>query len=427
MKTTATLLIFYVIVLFNLPAQAEKVMTIPLKGAITPVMEQILNNGLSKAQKESCKAVILLLDTPGGFISSMRKMVKSILNTPLPVIVYVSPKGAQAASAGIFLVASADIAVMSPQTIIGAASPVQITGEDLQKTMRQKIEQDLLSLLYSLCVRNQRNFSVYNSFVLQAKSLSANQALKQKVIDFVAISLPNLLKQLQNKQYHVKGQNFRLTRPELIQFEPGVVLQFLSYILHPQIAYFLFIGGLLGLFFELSQPGAILPGVLGSIFLLLGLYALSILPTNLTGILLILLGTLFFGLELKFTSYGLLSLAGIISLFLGSLLFYAQDQSFLNWTVKNFFPGTIILILLLGGIVVLVAKSQLKTPSNPVPVGKIGEVVYWQGKKGQIKVQGELWQAKSKQEENFCLGDEVFIIGHRGLVLEVTKNQPQEA
>ncbi|SDN86075.1 membrane-bound serine protease (ClpP class) [Desulfonauticus submarinus] len=416
------LLSLIVVFCFSWQVRAEVILNIPLQGTVSPAMEKILDQGFKQALKEKAKCVILTLDTPGGLVSSMRKIVKKILNFPLPVVVYVSPRGAHAASAGVFLVASADIAVMAPQTTLGAATPIQMQGKDINTTLRKKIEQDLLSLLSTLCARRNRNIKIYESFILQSKSITAKEAVLNKVIDFIAVSQQDLIAQLNSLQLEAKGKKIILDKNiQLKYFNPSWFAKFLSYLLHPQIAYLLFLGGLLGLFFEISQPGVVLPGVIGSICLVLGLYALSILPTNIAGILLIFLGIVFFILEIKITSFGLLGIAGMVCLIFGSYFFYDTSSDLLTWNWSKFGYGLIGMGLILGSIVWLVAKAQVKEIQEPIPIGEEGEVVVWENKQGQIKVRGELWKAESTVE--LKPKERVKVIGHKGLTLNIIKKE----
>lgn len=398
------------------PSKAKEVLIVPLKGSITPISEKILKEGLEEANKKEVKLVLIILDTPGGLLTTTRKMVQLILNYPRPVAVYVYPQGAHAASAGIFLLAASDIAAMAPQTTLGSATPVFLKGNN--PTLQKKIEEDVLTLLKTLCQKNKRNFTLYKKFITEAKSITAKEAILNKVIDYLATSPQDLLEQLATKKPFLKGNTLILSsKAKPLTYNPSLFLDFLSYILHPQIAYLLFLGGLLGLFFELSNPGTIFPGVVGSIALILGLYALSLLPINLTGILLILLALLFFILELKITSYGLLSVAGLISLFLGSYFFYEPGNTFFNWTITSFLASFIVLSLLFLLLVFVVGRSLLRKKQVPLPLELEGKVISWQDKEGQIKVRGEIWKATSSSP--LAKGDKVKVIANKGLTLIV--------
>lgn len=416
-------LLFYLT--FTSLSLAQNIFLLPLKGPVTPVLEQILEQGLKKASQEKAALVVITLDTPGGLLSSTRNLVQQILNYPLPLVVYVYPQGAHAASAGVFLVASADMAAMAPNTTLGSATPIFLQSEKQNSILQKKVEEDALSLLKSLCLKNKRNFEFYKSFITEATSIEAGEAVLNKVVDFLAVSVEDLLEQIKQRKPRLKGQEINISNNyNLIPYRPSPLLSFLSYILHPQIAYLLFLGGLLGLFFELSHPGTIFPGVVGSLALVLGLYALSLLPINLAGILLILLGIVFFILELKITSYGLLSVAGLIALFLGSYFFYEPTNSFFIWSIKSFLPGFLTLSFFLVLLVFLLTRSLLKKPHNPIPLHSEGEVISWQKGQGQIKVRGEIWQAQST--EPLQKGQKVKVVGHKGLTLNITPLKEDE-
>lgn len=402
----------------------KDVLIVPLKGTITPISEKILKEGLEEASKEKTKLVLITLDTPGGLLATTRKMVQLILNYPKPIAVYVYPQGAHAASAGIFLLAAADIAAMTPQTTLGSATPIFLKGGD-NPTLQKKVEEDVLSLLKSLCEKNKRNFTLYKKFITEAKSITAKEAILNKVIDYLATSPYDLIEQIATKKPFLKENTLVIsTQTKPLTYTPSIFLSFLSYILHPQIAYLLFLGGLLGLFFELSNPGTIFPGVVGSIALILGLYALSILPINLTGILLILLALLFFILELKITSYGLLSIAGLVSLFLGSYFFYEPGNTFFNWTITSFLASFLVLALLFLLLVFVVGRSILRKKQIPLPLELEGKVLSWQDKEGQIKVRGEIWKATSSSP--LTKGDKVKVIANKGLTLIVKPLKKEE-
>lgn len=404
-------------------ADAVRVLYLELEGPVTPAQEELLKDAVDACSERDASLLLLRLDTPGGLVNSMRSMVKSMLNAPVPVAVWVGPSGAHAASAGVFLVAASSVAAMAPSTSIGAASPVDIGGGDVSKTMASKVQNDLMSLLRGVPRAKDRNLEWYQRSVEEAASLTAQEAVMERVVEFVAQDPYDFLDQAGTKGIETASGTLRFTSEQvvLLKHEPGMRYRFLSWLLHPQIAYMLLLGGIAGLFFEVTTPGAVLPGVLGGMSLLLGLYALSILPTNAAGVLLVLFALVLFILELKITSFGLLTLAGIISMFIGSLLLVEPGQGF------SALPLTMIIVtvagvaLIVGFCLYLVGRSMRSSPATGAEslVGRFAEVRQWQGGRGVVFVDGALWSARSGSVLELARGDQVRIVQMQGLLLEV--------
>jgi membrane-bound serine protease (ClpP class) len=404
------------------PADPVVVLEASLNGAISPSQADMLESALAKARESHAAMLLLTLDTPGGSIDVMRRMVKSMLNAPVPVVVYVAPAGARAASAGVFLVAASTLAAMAPQTSIGSASPIGPGGSDIKGDMNAKIKNDLESLLRGMATSHGRNVSWYVRFVSKAANINALEAARLGVVECIAVDRDDLMVQIGKRGIPTKNGPFRFdaARVRYETFDPGWRHGLLSWLLDPQIAYILLLVGMAGLFFELTTPGAILPGVLGSLSLLLALYALSVLPTNATGLLLLLLGGVFFLLEIYVTSYGLLGLSGLISLFLGSLLLF-RGHGLGGLPLSLILPTVIGISLFLGVIAWMVAKAQLRRSPSGVNalVGELAVVRTWEGRQGKVFVRGEIWDATCQSERLIEPGRQVRILAVEGLRLLV--------
>jgi membrane-bound serine protease (ClpP class) len=403
-------------------ASPVMVLETTLAAAISPAQADMLDAALARARDEDATLLLLRLDTPGGSIEVMRRMVQAILNAPVPVVVWVAPSGARAASAGVFLVAAASVAAMAPQTSIGSASPVGPGGGDIDGTMSAKIKNDLESLLRGMAVSHGRNVDWYIRSVSKAANIDAMEAAKIRVVDCIAVDREDLLTQIGRRGLPTRHglARFGPDQVRVTTFEPGWRHEMLTWMLDPQIAYMLLLVGMAGLFFELTTPGAILPGVLGSLSLLLALYALSVLPTNATGLLLLMLGAVFFLLEVYVTSYGLLAVAGLISLFLGSLLLF-RGAGLGGLPLSLILPTVIGISVLLGCVAWLVAKAQLRRSPSGVGalVGAKALVRTWNGQAGKVFVRGEIWDATSVRPQNLLPGQTVTITAVAGLLLHV--------
>lgn len=407
------------------PAYASpvKILDATMAAAVSPAQADMLDAALDHAVRTKATALLLRLDTPGGGVEVMRRMVGALLNAPLPVIVWVAPSGARAASAGVFLMAAAQINAMAPQTTIGSASPVGPGGSDLTGTMDTKIRNDLESLLRGVVGSRGRNVDWYLQSVAKAANLTATEAVRERVVDYIAPSREDLFTQIGKRGLPVGGSLLHFASEDVAYeiFVPGFWYDTLSWLLDPQIAYMLLLVGMAGLFFELTTPGAILPGVVGGLSLLLSLYALSLLPTNVAGLLLLVLGAVFFGLELYITSYGLLGLAGVLSLFFGSLLLFRfEGRPGLPFSV--ILPTVAGLSVLLGLGAWLLSKAQRLKPQSGLAtmVGQTAVIRHWEGQTGKVFVHGELWNATSTSHEAFIKGQEVRIAAVMDMQLAVT-------
>ncbi|MFP4168203.1 MAG: NfeD family protein [Desulfonatronovibrionaceae bacterium] len=408
------------------PVFAQKITAVDLEGPVTPVQAEILETALKQARDEGAVFFLIRLDTPGGTLSSTREMVKQLLNSRIPVGIWVGPSGARAASAGVFLVAASDAAAMAPNTTIGSASPVDASGEDAGETMHKKVVSELSSLLRSLGRDKKRNIDWYEQSVTQSANLNAGEAVLQDVVEYVAKDEIDFLQQLDSSEaFKTGGGPLSLGMAEISRFEPSFKQNILSWLVSPQIAYLLFLAGILGFFFELSSPGAIFPGAFGAICLILALYAFSTLPVTAAGILLILAGFVFFLLEIKIVSYGLLGLGAAGSIFLGSIMLFDPQATGLKLPMRLIIPavGTVAAFFLI--ILYLVGKSQLSSwKQERQMVGMTGEIISWKKNAGKIKIRGEIWNCHGLDpDQEFSPGDTARVESISGLNLGVKPAQ----
>lgn len=409
---------------------APRILEVDIASSISPVQAEHLASAMNTAAEEGFDLLLIRLDTPGGLGESMRQMVKSILNAPAPVIVWVGPSGARAASAGVFLVAAANVAAMSPQTTIGAASPVGAGGGDLGETMSKKVINDMKSLLKGIAASRNRNVPWYLDAVEESVSVTAEEAILLRVVDLLAVDRDDLLDQIGRKGVATgKGAlRFDAASAHVVPFEQGLRYGLLSWLLDPQIAYMLLLGGMAGLFFELATPGAVLPGVLGGLSLLLGLYAMSILPTNAAGLLLLLFGLVLFILEIHIVSYGLLSVAAVVSLFVGSIILFPASGA-QGLPLSTIFITVIGVSLLIGGAVLLAIRAQAQKPQTGLSAlaGEKGVIKEWNGARGKVVVHGEYWDAVAVDGSVFKAKDDVWVVSVDKMLLTVSSKQPEGA
>lgn len=396
---------------------------VKIQDTINPGVEDFIQYAIRTSEQDAAECLIVLLDTPGGLLSATRGIAQAILNATIPIVVYVHPSGAQAASAGVFITGAADIAAMAPGTNIGAAHPVTTGGGDVPSTMNEKVLNDTVAFARSIADQRGRNADWYEQSIRKSASITAQEAFALNVIDLVAEDVPSLLKRLDGWNLEKKGQRKTLKTEGLEerQISPGLQHKVLRAISNPNIAYLLLMIGLAGLYFELSQPGAVLPGVIGGISLILALYALQTLPVNYAGFLLILLAILFFLLEIKVASHGMLSFAGVLSLTLGSLMLFRVPGSTGRLAMSVFIPT----ILVISGFFVTVAtlafRAQIRKPETGPEglVGAIGEVKQDLAPHGKVFVSGELWNAEA--DEKILSGEKILVVSVENLKLKVKK------
>jgi membrane-bound serine protease (ClpP class) len=394
---------------------------LPYSGVINPVASEYLAKGLEQARTKGAQALVLQLDTPGGLDTSMRLMVKAILSSPIPVVVYVAPEGSRAASAGVFITLAAHVAAMAPGTNIGAAHPVALGGGKMGKTMLEKVENDAAAYIRSLAERRGRNADWAEEAVRKSVSIQASEAVEKRVVDLMAASLEELLSAIDGRELQAAGRTVTLaTNGAPVETISMTAKQrFLSVLSHPTVVYLLMLLGFYGLFFELSTPGAILPGVIGGIAIILAAYALQLMPVNWAGLALMALALILFLLEIKVPSHGALTLGGIVAFVLGSLMLFESPAPFFRVSLTIIIPAA---LATAGFFFFLVGKGvrvhALKvTTGREGLLGAGGTVREWADGRGTVVVHGEIWKAESPTALE--PGQAVRVTGMDGLKLTV--------
>ena len=401
MKTKIFLTTILSMVLLAAGAFAAKpgdIYIIRIADAISPGTAEYIKSGIKKAEENEAACIIIELDTPGGLAESMRLIVQNILASRVPVVVFVSPGGARAASAGVMITMAADIAAMAPGTNIGAAHPVGAGGKEIDGTMSEKIINDMVAQAQSVAEKRGRNAQWVEDAIRESVSVTETEALKENIIDLIAKDTEDLIRQLNGRQIKDRGK-LELDQAKKIVLEESLRSKILRTISNPNIAYILMMIGLAGLYFELSHPGAIFPGVIGGIALILAFFAMQTLPVNYAGILLIVLAIIFFIMEMKITSYGLLSVAGVVSLLLGSLMLFEGDTPDMKLSWQVLLPTIIVISGFFAAVASLVFRAQISKPSTGAGglVGEIGIVKKALRPEGKVFVHGELWHARAKE------------------------------
>jgi membrane-bound serine protease (ClpP class) len=397
---------------------------IEVAGPINPASADFIADSIAHAQSDSAAALVIQIDTPGGLLSSARDIVKALLNSPIPVIAYVAPAGASAASAGTFVVEAANIAAMAPGTTIGAAHPIDLGGGDIGGTLGQKMENFTASFAKTIAAQRGRNEAWIEEAVRKSSALDDREALKLHVIDLVAANLPNLLNQITGRQLSLPGGRavtLNLAGATINKRSMRFGENLLNWLADPNLMYLLMIAGMLGLYFEFAHPGAYLPGVVGAICLLLALASFEVIPINLAGFLLIVLGAGLLIAELFVTSYGVLGIGGVIAFIIGSLFLVDTSQTNLTIdraTVAGAAVAFSVVVLGLGYVVMRERRRSAMTGREGM-IGEIGEVreAIQPGIAGRVLVHGELWRAVS--DTPLAPGTSVRVREVRGLEIKV--------
>jgi len=405
-------------------ATARQVNVIRVEGVISPSSADYIVTAIKQAEKEKAAALVIELDTPGGLDTSMRVIIKEMLAAERPIVVYVAPAGARAASAGAFITVAAHIAAMAPGTSIGAAAPV-VMGQQVDKTMEKKITNDAAAYMRTIAEKRGRPIDLAEEWVRKATARTETEALKVKLIDVVSPKLDDLLSAIDGRVVTTAAGKVKIETSNAVvnRGEMNLREKILKIITDPTIAYLLLILGMAGLYFEFSTPGAILPGVLGGIALILALYAFQQLPINYAGVLLILLAIVMFIAEIKVVSHGVLTVGGIASMVLGSLMLIDVPAPYMRisvWVILGTAAGTAVFFLFVVGAGVKALRRRTTTGMEGL-IGEIGVVRTRLAPRGQVFLCGELWNAESEGEVE--VGESVRVTEMNGLTLRVVQVQ----
>ena len=405
----------------------DDIIVIKINGAINPIVAEFVTDEINQANVSSAELIVIQMDTPGGLDTSMRQIIKGIESSNIPVASFVSPGGSRAASAGTFITIASHIAVMEPGTNIGAAHPVNLMGgggeSGQAKTMEEKVVNDAAAYIRSLAELRGRNAQWAELSVRNSVSISAEEAQRLAVIDLVAVNLNSLVLALDKREVKIKKGSVVLSTvgKNILFKEMNRRQRILDIISNPNITYILMMLGLVGLYLELSNPGLILPGVIGAISMILALYAMQTLPINYAGLMLIILGAVLFIAEINMMSYGLLSVSGAISIFLGSIMLIDSDDPAMQISRAVLYPTLGMTLLVAAGTIYLAARSsQLRTSTGLEGlVGEAGVVKETLNPQGRVLVHGEIWNAES--DVTISEGEKVVVESVAGLTTKVRK------
>lgn len=411
-------------------ASSAQVLKIVVDDTIQPITDEYIGRAIAQAERNKDQALLIELNTPGGLLDSTRDIIEKILASPVPVIIYVAPSGSRAASAGFFMLESADVAAMAPGTNTGAAHPVTIGGGKLDDVMKEKLENDSAAFMRSFVAQRGRNVEVAESAVRQSKSFTEQEALSQKLIDCVASNEQDLFKQIQGKpvkRFNGQTVTLRLEGQPVHDYDMTLKERILAYLMDPNVAFILLAVGALALYAEFNHPGAVVPGVVGLIFILLAIFALNLLPTRFAALVLILTAFVLFALEAKFVTHGVLTIGGIAALTLGGLLLV--DAPIPEMRVR--LVTALAVSIPLGMITAFLMSIAWRARANKVVTGTqglIGEIGMAQtalSPQGKVFVHGELWDAIASA--NIPPGQTVVVRQVDGLQLQVDPAASQQA
>jgi membrane-bound serine protease (ClpP class) len=406
-------------------AQGNVIYLLRVDGIINPASADYIVKGINKAEKEGASCLVIEMDTPGGLMESMRAIVKRMLNASLPVIVYIAPSGSRAGSAGVFITMAANIAAMAPGTNIGAAHPVQMGEKETNKEMEAKILNDTVAYIRTIAKQRGRNEQWAEKAVRESVSVKEDEALKLGVIDLVSPSLKDLLSRIDGKRIELASGNWVTLKTEGLAIKTLKMSfrdQLLSIISDPNIALILFMLGVYGILFEFWSPGAIFPGVIGGICIILAFFAFQMLPINYAGVALILLGIIMFIAEIKITSYGILSIGGVISILLGSLMLIDSPAQFLRISfVSVILPVVLVSAAFFLFALTMVVRAQRRRPTTGKEglIGQTGVATTDLKPEGVVEIRGELWSAVA--EERIRAGEKVRVETMEGMKVKVAK------
>jgi membrane-bound serine protease (ClpP class) len=416
------LIFAFVLMMCVRSAASAEVLKVVVDDTIQPITQEYISRAIDQAQRNNDQAVLIEINTPGGLVDSTRKIIESITSSKVPVIVYVAPSGARAGSAGIFILEAADVAAMAPGSNAGAAHPVNLGGGNVDEVMKEKIENDTAALMRSVVSRRGRNVEVAESAVRQSKSFTDGEALSQHLIEYVASSQEDLFRQMQGKSFkRFNGQDVTLdlVGQPVVPFAMTLKEHILDYLMDPNISFILLAIGALALYAEFNHPGAVVPGTVGIVFILLAVFALNLLPTRFAALGLILAAFGLFAAEAKFVSHGVLTIGGIVLLTLGGLLLVDSPIP----EMRVHLLTALVVSVPLGLITAFLMTIAVKARRNKVVSGAqglIGETGVAQtdlAPHGKIFVHGELWDAVSSYK--VLVGQFVIVRKVDGLVLQV--------
>ncbi|HYA22790.1 MAG TPA: nodulation protein NfeD [Terriglobales bacterium] len=409
------------LLLLSASASAE-VLKIVINDTIQPITDEYIGRAIAEAERRKDQALLIEINTPGGLVDSTREIIEKITTSSVPVIIYVTPSGSRAASAGFFILESADIAAMAPGTNTGAAHPVALGEGKVDDVMKAKMENDAAALMRSVAAKRGRNVGVAESAVRESKSFTEQEALSQKLIDYVASSQQDLFKQMQGKpvkRFDGQTVTLNLVGEPIHDYDMTLKERILAYLMDPNVAFVLLAIGALALYAEFNHPGAVVPGVVGVIFILLAVFALNLLPTRFAALILILVSFILFALEAKFATHGILTVGGIITLTLGGLLLVdapiPQMRVHLITALAVSIPLGVITAFLMS-IALRARRNKIVTGMQGL-VGEIGLAQTPLSPQGKVFVHGELWDAIASA--NIPSGQTVVVRQVDGLRLRV--------
>ena len=400
MHRSSTLVVVFVCLAAVSTAVAGDVVHFRVEDTIQPASQRFIERALAEAELRGAELVVMELDTPGGLLESTREITSAITTSQVPVVVFVTPAGARAASAGFFILLSADVAAMSPGTNTGAAHPVSGQGENLPEDVRAKVTKDASAMIKAFAEQRGRNVELAIEAVEESSSFTAEQAVKDGLVDLLAHNVDDLLEKLAGSEVtRFDGSTVvvDLDSPVVETIEPTFADRLFSVLANPNVAYLLMALGALGLYVEITHPGGILPGVVGVVFLLLGLYSISVLPVSWTGVALIFVALVLFLLEVKVTSYGLLTIGGLICFVLGSLMLFEAPIPAMRVSLGVILPTALVMAGVTGFLLSRVLKTHRMRPMTGVEgmVGKVGTVLSDIDPRGKVLVNGEYWDART--------------------------------
>ena len=415
------LIVGFLLCVLPSPALTE-VLKIVVNDTIHPITDEYIGRALAEAQRNKDKALLIELNTPGGLLESTRNIIEKITAAPVPVIIYVTPGGSRAASAGFFILESADVAAMAPGTNTGAAHPVTIGGGKMDDVMKEKLENDAAALMRSVVSKRGRNVEIAETTVRQSKSFTEQEALSQKLIDYIAPTEEDLFKQMQGKtvkRFNGRTETLNLVGELVRNFDMTLKQRILAFIMDPNIAFILLAIGALALYAEFNHPGAVVPGTVGVVFILLAVFALNLLPTRFAAVVLILASFVLFALEAKFASHGVLAIGGIVTMVLGALLLVdapiPEMRVHLLTALAVSIPLSIITVFLMS--IALKARANKIVTGAQGLVGEIGIAQTSLSPQGKVFIHGELWDAISST--NIPAGQTVVVRQVDGLRIQV--------